>query len=304
MPTSAEFKELVLSYKKLEEELTKNPNLINEQDEDGQSLLHHAARLGTILGQASINTILNVLFKEPGINFNLKDNNGDTPLHIAALYCVDRVTCQYVFPTLVRKAASSNFDFSTLGQHGKSVLQIATTTTYSDHHGRTINNVQNVLGNTDDPGINTLSSSGSTAFFYAVNQCRFTEANALLDAGANPLLCGSKERDPLAQLKEHLTTFQDALSDDNYAGQHEAIQAMIEPLTALTAKVERIASEQSHAEIRKAARILAQGKRTGALFSHLPDELLAKIASHTGNPRTHTEDEADQIANDHLGKPS
>lgn len=64
---------------------------------------------------------------------------------------------------------------------------------------------------------------------------------------------------------------------------------------------------KSHAEIRKNARVIAQASRTNTgpfFFKELPAELQIKIASFTGNPLTHNEEESEKIAYENLGKPS
>ncbi|MDX1838599.1 hypothetical protein DIZ81_11575 [Legionella taurinensis] len=298
---SEQFSSLVHSAEALKAALESNPNLINEQDEDGLTLLHHAAQIGNYMGSTSASKILDVLFANENLDFTIKDKAGNTAVHVAAWCCEDRVTCQYVFPSFVTEAAKRGFDFATLSQQGQTVLHIATRTSYTSRTGR-INNVDNVINNAANPGINALSSSGSTALYYAINHLHFDEAYSLLAAGANPLVYGS-DRDPFAMVDEHLATLNSWLSQDEYADQHEAINEKIGQLNDL--KTAMITSDpvKSFAEIRKNARILAQGKRQGSLFATLPDELLQKIAADTKKPET-TEEEADAIAKEHLNKPA
>lgn len=238
MPSN-EFKNLLWSDEDLQAALKSNPNLMKEQDEEGMTLLHHAAQIGFIMGSLNARKVLEALFKAPEIDFSIKDKNENTALHVAAYCSQERVTCQYIFPTLVKEAADHGFDFSTLGQNGQSILHIATRTSYTDPRGvfGRKNNVKNVLDNARDPGLNTLSSSGSTAFYYAVNHCYIDEAKTLLDAGADPLLYGAKDRDPLAMVDEHLKVFSEALTQCEYADGHKDIKILIGSLNELKEKM-------------------------------------------------------------------
>ena len=85
--------------------------------------------------------------------------------------------------------------------------------------------------------MDAFSSSGSTALFYAINHCHFKEAKSLLDAGANPLIYGSKERDPFVMLESHLKDFSEMLSDEEYANKHEYLQNTIDQLNELKQKM-------------------------------------------------------------------
>lgn len=237
---SDEFKEWMRSAGALESVLKKSPKLITEQDEDGLTLLHHAAQVGRIRNSTGASEILNVLFNTPGLDFTIKDNAQNTAVHVAALSCKDRVTCQYVFPTLVKEASKRGFDFSMLGQQGQSVLHIATRTSCINF-GNRINNVKNVLNNATDPGLDVLSSSGSTAFFYAVNHCYFDEAKTLLVAGADPMLFGSEDRDPFAMIEEHLKVFSETLSQD----EDKEIKNLIDQLDELKQEMLSISSVKS-----------------------------------------------------------
>jgi hypothetical protein len=40
-------------------------DLIKTQDEDGKTLLHHAAKIGRLVGSSSAGEILNILFEAP-----------------------------------------------------------------------------------------------------------------------------------------------------------------------------------------------------------------------------------------------
>lgn len=60
----------------------------------------------------------------------------------------------------------------------------------------------------------------------------------------------------------------------------------------------------SNVEVTKNARILAQGKRsTTGFFSHLPTELLVKIAQNSKTHPDHSDKDAMKLAADNLNKP-
>jgi ankyrin repeat protein len=213
-------KELLNNPDELKTALKINPNLITEQDEDGMTLLHHAAQLGQILGRSNIIPILDTLFETPGIDFNIKDLRGNTPVHVAAICSKERVTCSYLLPTIVQEAVKKGFNFETQGEAGQTVLHIVARNFYTDPRGifPPINSVEKILNLTNNAGLNTLSTSGSTALFYAINQCNFQGAFSLLNAGADPTVYGSEDRSPIAMLDEHLSTINNLLGDslDNY----------------------------------------------------------------------------------------
>ena len=303
---SDEFGGLMWSAEQLQSALESDPNLITEQDENGLTILHHEAQIGQIMGSTNASYVLSVLFNAPGLDFTIKDHKGNTPLHVAAVCCTDRVTCQYVFPALVKEAAACQFDFTTLGEHGQSVLHIATRTSYTDPRGffPRINNVRNVLDNAPNPGIDTLSTSVSTAFFYAVNHGHFAEAHALLEKGANPMLFGAKDRDPFIMLDQYIKKLTEDLSNNENTEKHEKIKAAIKQFHQLKQKMLENPIVKSYGELRKSSRILAQGARTDSLFANLPKEICIKIAGHTKSQDVHVQEKAEEIANKHFNKPS
>ncbi len=64
-----------------------------------------------------------------------------------------------------------------------------------------------------------------------------------------------------------------------------------------------VKKNKSHNEIRKAARILAQGYRDKhCVFSRLPKEINCKISGLTGNAQVHREEQATEIAKQYFCK--
>lgn len=302
-------KELLQSEKALRAALKDDPGLITKQDETGRTLLHHAAKIALTKGSIEGVKILNILFNAPGLDLSIKDNKGNTPVHVVALCCSDKLTSQYVFHNFLQAAEKCKFDFSMLGEDGKSVLQIATIkSTYMEPDkilGR-INNTSKVLRHVTHPGLNVLSRSGATAFFYAVKRCYFEEATMLLEAGADPTLFRSADRDPLVMIDRHLNKFNQGLTQDEYAAKHASFKWHIDQLNTLKNKLRLLPSVKKYAEIKENARIIAQASRTGtgpAFFKDMPSELQAKIAGFTGNLSVHNKKRSESIAAGSLYRP-
>lgn len=186
--------------------LYNDPSIVNLQGDDGKTILHHAAKLGLIMGSNSAALIHDQLFNAPLTDFTIQDEDGNTPVHIAALYCDDRVTCDYVFPNFARTAAKRGFDFSVLNHQGQAVIHIATRNAYEFGASGRRNTVARLLDIAPDININVLSSSGATALYYAINWRRLDEADCLLAAGADPSIFGSPDRDPVNMVQQHIDT--------------------------------------------------------------------------------------------------
>lgn len=255
-PLFTTFRTMVDRLDLLTEKLKDDPSFINKQDEHGMTLMHHAAHIGA-MGSYHSSPILKLLFATPNLDLSIKDNNGNTAVHVAALLSRDRVSCKFIFPYFVREAAARNFDFASKGQGGKTVLHLATLVSYTDPRGifGRYNNVKNVLDNCQNPEVNLFSDSGATAFWYAVNHAYFAEAHALLDAGADPFLTSIPGRDPGAMLCEHLQFFQNARSQEKYADEIEKINYLLEKFTILAERMEKIRLEKNTMAENTSARI-------------------------------------------------
>ncbi|HVE43743.1 MAG TPA: ankyrin repeat domain-containing protein [Gammaproteobacteria bacterium] len=273
--------------------LIRDPGLITARSDKGTTLLHHAVLMGKrdSKNTKAAKTILQVLFDTPGLDFTIKDNNGDTAMHIAAQACEkDRPMRQYIFPMLVQKAVECDFDFSTLGAAGKSVLHIAASNGC----------ITLILSLSSHAGVNALSTTGATALYYAIAGAYPEAAMELLNAGANPMLCGNTAFDPFTTLELYLATFLREISSDSSNPKIQTyIQGTIDGFNELKEQMMtiKLATESTN-NIKQSAKVLSQGVRTDALF--LPDELIVKIAASTRNPRTHTEKEAEKIAAPHV----
>lgn len=186
--------------------LRANPDIVKEQDEEDKTMLHYAAEIGLIRGSNGASLILDLLFNAPNVDFNIPDKEGNTPVHCAAMHTYDRVTNQYIFPQFVSAACEKGFNFDFLNKQGLAIIHIVIIVeAYTDYvWGRrnTVGKLLEIVG--DRLNKDVLSASGSTAFYYAINRCYISEANALLAAGASPTLFGSPDRDPVAMITKYI----------------------------------------------------------------------------------------------------
>lgn len=293
---------LISSSDNLKSALEKNPNLINMQDENGRTILHHAAPLGLHAGQTRTIEFLDLLFTKPNFDLTIRDNNGDTALHLAAFACYDRAIYEITFPLYIEKAIEKKFNFNITGRSGLTVLQIATMHTYNNQYTQTrYNNVKNLLDHAGeyDVGLNSFSEDGRTALYFATSNGFFEEAKTLLDAGASPIKAHKEKDIPLNVVNRYLEELAENDSDEPHVLNFRSQLLELKNQMLLHPDVNR------YGEIRKNARILDQASRTtGSLFATLPKEILVKIAaSSTIHSDTDTEKEAEKIASKNLRKP-
>lgn len=205
--TSEYLKHLSASKNDLFFALYEDPSIVNLQDEGGKTILHHAASIGLIMGSNSASLIHEQLFQSKLTDFSIQDNEGNTPLHIAALYCDDRVTCDYVFPNFAREAARRNFDFSVLNTQGQAVIHLAAKIHYEHMAFGCRNTVAKLLEAVPDIDVNTLSSSGTSALYYAINRMHLREIDSLLSAGASPVAFARLDRSPISMVQKLIGFF-------------------------------------------------------------------------------------------------
>jgi ankyrin repeat protein len=299
---SAELRDfLVSSSDNLKLALEKNPNLINMQDENGRTILHYVALLGLSASRTRTIEFLDLLFTKPNLDLTVRDNNGDTAVHLAALACSDKTIYEVTFPFFIEKAIEKKFNFNITGRHGLTVLQIATMETYSDSRRQVrYNNVKKLLDHAGeyDVGLNSFSKDGRTALYFATSEGLFEEAKTLLDAGASPIKAHKEEDIPLNVVNRYLEELAENDSDERHVLNLRLQLSELKKQMLLHPEVKNVG------EIRKNARILDQGQRSPqSLFSILPKELLTKIASSSRIPGTHSDEEAEALASKHLQRP-
>ncbi len=288
---------LIQSPDQLTQALKANPELINEQDENGSTLLHHIAQNGPNLSAEDASLILGILLECPELDFTLKNNRQNTALHEAAMHCGNRVVSQFIFPALVAAAAKKGFDFCTTTQENKTVLHLAAMAQPFEILNN-INNIQPLLDTGAELNLNALSTGGSTALFYAINKARYLEADALINAGANPSLCGTPERAPFVLIQKQLRLLNDGLLNPAYAHAKNTFTYHVEELTKLQEKMTPFLKKQSRDEITKTTVVITQSLRDLSIFSRLPKHLHLEIAAETQTTLVYTKKEAVAIANE------
>ena len=180
--------------------LRQNPVSINDQDESGSTILHHAARLLHPLpfddgasshpDANSVLLTLSLCFSTPGIDVTIRDEKGNTPVHLACFRAREDFMDASLF--FVEKAVSLGFSCGTKGEGGLTILHLATR---SFKHGRWINEsslLREILSILTKHNIhelktvlNVTTDDGNTVLNMAVEQRLLVEANMLIHAGAD-----------------------------------------------------------------------------------------------------------------------
>ena len=188
-----------------------NRSLINEQDENGQTLAHHiAANPAGIIG-CNLEIIGTVLKNNP--DFSLQDNLGNTPMHSITNICHCDKDAAGMFYAFAEYAAQHQFDFSNLKNNkGRGVLHIAAFTRYG--RAQTVASILNLAEKYKCKiDLDALSgNTGTTALFYLLNHCRYEEAKMLIKAGADVTKqgdfaadCPDKDGEPISRQPYHYT---------------------------------------------------------------------------------------------------
>jgi ankyrin repeat protein len=191
--------------------LTTNPEIIQEQDENGMTVLHHAAMMPPRVPELATQILLELLFAAPGVDFSIRDDTQQTALHSAAVYASMTGTSASIFPAFVKSAAENGFDFSAGDAIGRAIIHSAVI--HSPNH------VKMLLEKVPHIEVDLIAADGATAFFEAVNSLDLDVAHTLLDAGANPMLCGSPERNPLATVDLSVSALSEAMNSNPSARQ-------------------------------------------------------------------------------------
>lgn len=176
--------------------LRRDPTLINTQDENGETLAHHAAQHHKIIELMNILQSLDALST---VDFNIQDSNGNTALHLAVLRYDYRESRPDDFLGYAKIAATNGFNFDLLNHDGLAVIHLATTTTkiistccYTDvatpvfemKHAL-LDLLKATVSANIRINVNLPTSTDDTAFSIALRHHRMAEANALLCADAD-----------------------------------------------------------------------------------------------------------------------
>lgn len=206
------FQYLSSSYHDLYIALRKKPEIMTEQDENGATILHHVGEIGARKDYNFSSHFSALLFDAPGVDFNIKDKHGNTPVHTAMFSCTDG-TSKFFIPKFLSIAISRGFDCSKQNNDGFTILIIAALSE-NDHKMRyqDLSTILKILIDNKIPNLQKVldasSRSGATAFYYSLRRKKLEEAEELLKAGTNPNLCGdNKNKDPFSQIDRRLAKY-------------------------------------------------------------------------------------------------
>lgn len=177
-----------------------NPAIINLQDENQQTLLHHAVLSLNDMNKSSVKTMLAILTTIKNPNLNLIDKNGNTFLDLATEHSIDsfpdrnyfggkdeQFVFGNVFIPLLSYARDNNFNFKALNNNGKNILHIA-----ADLPKNKLNPIYTLLEGISfinkklDLDLNQLSGEGATALYYLLKQGQLSDIPYLFKKNIDP----------------------------------------------------------------------------------------------------------------------
>lgn len=202
-------------------------NLVNAQDENGQTLAHHIA--ANPAGLLNFETVTILLKNNP--DFSIRDNEGNTPMHtITSIGYCDK-DAAHMFMYFADHAAKTKFDFSSLNNEGRSVLHMAAIARYGRQ--KPVEYILNAVNNHNYKiDLDVLSRSGSTALYYLLNHNRFDEAKMLIEAGASLTQHGDSAAD------RHPYRYTSQLLRQLYDEQDERLGPMIDSFQKIKTMME------------------------------------------------------------------
>lgn len=104
--------------------LRSNPGISKARDEQGMTILHHAAKTGTIINADKAHLIRYLLFTTARVDLNAQDKQGNTPLHLAAFCDVKDVMRPIYLSDFINKACEFGLNLFILNKQDQSVLTI------------------------------------------------------------------------------------------------------------------------------------------------------------------------------------
>ncbi|MDF1796793.1 MAG: ankyrin repeat domain-containing protein [Coxiellaceae bacterium] len=216
----------------------RNPAIVTQQCDFGKTIAHYIACQGQSNYRPDIARLLqSLLFTLPGLNLNIKDKEGNTALHSAAMYS----HYSFTLPQFAEAAVKNGYDFEGLNDRGLTVLH---TTARADCKHEVMHHLLDDYDDDDNTqlttmllskiqpflyeesthpteallkamgghaNVETLSRTGSTALYYAVRQQNFSAASALLGAGANPL-AGRENKKAYHELQQQMKVIESYIS--------------------------------------------------------------------------------------------
>lgn len=210
------FKILSSDSVKLYYYLRKYHEKINEQDKEGNTILHHVVSNLCFNGKTTTYEFFDVIFSTKGLNMDIQNKNGMTVLHLCGYLCQNNLKdAHIIIHELIKNAVDLKTNFELLDNHGQSLIHYISRSykTSSIFQISLLPHVIDIIKEHFD--INVLSSSGSTALFYSLNHCLLDSAEALIEAGADVKKYGNSERKPINQINEYLKRFKDEGYENN-----------------------------------------------------------------------------------------
>lgn len=192
--TSEYYTKIISNIKRLYITLRNKPELLNQQDENGWTLIHHGAHLGNKLDCAYIKIIHHILFTGITPDFTIKDKNGLTPLHIVSNMIYEKTTLDYVFPYYLEFCKKNNFDFLTEDNNGRTIIH---SLVLSSNTGEALKIFFDLVGSID---LNSFSTITPSPLYYAVSTLSVEKVEVLLDHGLDPTKFG--QHNPYELLKK------------------------------------------------------------------------------------------------------
>lgn len=190
--TAEYFEYLICNVHDLFIALHENPSLINERDENGQTLLFYPVVAARYLSKRCIQWVMDILTSVPILELEIKDHNGDTCVHWTTKYCTekfentenhdreeDHLIFNYVFTPLVKLAKKRHFCFEvSLNNQGMSLLHIAAD--LPSEKPNAVSSLLNLLiGSRNYDFYDLLSGENYSALYYAVKHAHLEKINRL-----------------------------------------------------------------------------------------------------------------------------
>jgi len=212
--------------------LRKNPESVNDRDQFGRTLLHHAAAAGFMKNSRLLLTL-------PGGNVNLQDADGNTPLHLLIGRHSLPIEHKQFLVNLVNEAIGHGFDPSIKNRLGETILHLA-----AQHAAGFVSLILNTLIKNNVPNLGSIldtlanekamphSTNLSTALHICISQRSWGDVLELLNAGANLDLCDNR-LDVLNTIEKRIRVLQklkkiEPINDytKRYGGQLERCQEL------------------------------------------------------------------------------
>ena len=225
---------------------------INDQDEQGLTALHYFAPIAHELSVNSnssgeFNLLTKKILTYPGIDVNVTDNKGNSPLHAAVWFGIEK--CYWVWPLIFLERKDGVYPerketkINAQNNYGETALH------YAAKLGR--GNCTDYLLRRTDIDLNIKDNRGNTPLHEAAKNGRTEVVTMLLEhEDINPNLRNAAGFTPL-QLALQEGAVSDANSDESFQAQYPELWASLseENRQHLSPRLSPAALQQAHAEI-------------------------------------------------------